>query len=73
MTLKCKNEMANVIIDQFGKDAWLHPIDDEWFSVNVKVAVSDQFFGWVVGIGGGVKIEAPENVKNKFSECISKF
>lgn len=31
VTLKCRNEMDNVIIDQFGKDVWIHPIDDECF------------------------------------------
>ena len=73
VTLKCRNDMANVIVDQFGKDVMMIPVDDEYFKVNVEVAVSDQFFGWVVGIGGGVKIEAPVDVKNKFSECINRF
>lgn len=45
VSLRCRNEMANVIIDQFGKDVWLHPQDDEWFTVNVSVAVTDQFLG----------------------------
>jgi hypothetical protein len=48
-------------------------LDDEYFKVNVEVAVSDQFFGWVVGIGGFVTIEAPENVKNKFNDCLKRF
>ncbi len=29
VSLRCRNEMANVIIDQFGKDVWIHPQDDE--------------------------------------------
>lgn len=73
VTLKCRNDMANVIVDQFGKDVMMIPIDDEYFKVNVEVAVSDQFFGWIVGIGGGVKIDAPEKVKIDFQECIRKF
>ena len=73
VTLKCRNDMANVIIDQFGKNVSMRPVDDEYFTVNVDVAVSDQFFGWVVGIGGGVKIEAPKNVKDKFDDCLKRF
>lgn len=73
VTLKCRNDMANVIVDQFGKDVMMIPVDDEYFKVNVEVAVSDQFFGWVVGIGGGVKIEAPENVRDKFNDCLKRF
>ena len=65
--------MANVIVDQFGKDVMMIPVDDEYFKVNVEVAVSDQFFGWVVGIGGGVKIEAPSNVIKRFKDCIKLF
>lgn len=73
VTLKCRKNMANVIVDQFGKSVKMIPVNDDYFKVNVDVAVSDQFFGWVVGIGGGVKIEAPESVKDKFKECIRRF
>ena len=73
VTLKCRNDMANVIVDQFGKNVMMIPVDDEYFKVNVEVAVSDQFFGWVVGIGGFVTIEAPENVTIKFKECLNRF
>lgn len=57
--------MANLIIDQFGKDAWLHPQDDEWFTVNVSVAVTDQFLGWIVALGGNVIITGPESAKER--------
>lgn len=73
VTLKCRNDMANVIVDRFGKDVMMIPMDDEYFKVNVEVAVSDQFFGWVVGIGGGVKIEAPENVNRKLACLLKEF
>ena len=72
VTLKCKNEMANVIIDQFGKDAWLHPIDDEWFTASVNVAVSDQFLGWIVALGGKVVITGPESAKERMKGLVEK-
>ena len=72
VTLKCKNEMANVIIDQFGKDAWLHPIDNEWFTASVNVAVSDQFLGWIVALGGKVVITGPESAKERMKELVGK-
>ena len=70
--LKCRNEMANVIIDQFGKDAWLHPIDDEWFTASVNVAVSDQFLGWIVALGGKVVITGPERAKERMKGLVGK-
>ena len=73
VTLKCRNDMANVIVDQFGTDIMMIPLDDGCFKVNVEVAVSDQFFGWVVGIGGFVTIEAPENVKKKMNDLLKSL
>ena len=48
--------MANVIIDQFGRDVTLRKVDDEHFEVRVDVVVSNQFFGWIVALAGKVVI-----------------
>ena len=72
VTLKCKNEMANVIIDQFGKDVTLRPVDDEYFTVSVAVAVSSQFLSWVIALEGNVQIEGPNNVKNKMKDLLKQ-
>ena len=45
--LLCDNDMANVIIDQFGRDVTLRKIDDEHFKVNVDVVLSSQFLSWI--------------------------
>ena len=66
--LRCKNEMSNVIVDQFGKDITMVPVDDDHFTVRVEVAVSDQFFGWVIGLGDGVRIDGPEKAVNRMKE-----
>jgi len=44
--------------------------DDRHFRITVPVAVSNQFFGWVVGLGKAVRIEAPEAVRNEFKEFL---
>ena len=62
--------MANVIIDQFGKDVSLRPVDDEHFSVSVAVAVSSQFLAWVIALEGNVKITGPENVKEEMKKLL---
>ena len=72
VTLKCKNEMANVIIDQFGKDVKLIPLDDEHFIVRVSVAVSSQFLSWVIALEGNVVIEGPDRVKEEMKELLKK-
>ena len=74
VTLKCKNEMANVIVDQFGRDVRMRPVDDEYFTVNVDVAVSSQFLSWVIALEGKAQIQSPESVKKEMKNLLkNKF
>jgi predicted DNA-binding transcriptional regulator YafY len=56
------NSLAGVIIDRFGKEVMLIPIDKCHFTVNVNVRVSKQFLGWIFSLGEKVKIVAPDEV-----------
>ena len=69
----CKNELAGVMIDRFGKDVTMVKVDSEHFYVNVKVAVSGQFLAWVIALGDGAKIVAPERVVEKVKEEIGRL
>ena len=55
----------------------MRPVDEETFKVVVKVNVSNQFFGWLCGIGKGVKIIEPTDVasdyKNNLSELMKEY
>lgn len=62
VTLECKNYLAGVMIDRFGKDIFLIPVDDFHFRTTVNVAFSDQFLGWIFALGDGVKIVGPDNI-----------
>ena len=70
VTLRCKNEMANVIIDQFGKNVNLMKVDEDFFDVRVNVAVSSQFLAWVIALEGGVTIVGPDYVKEKMKNLL---
>ena len=72
VTLKCKNSMANVIIDQFGRNVTLRPVEDGYFTVNVDVAVSSQFLSWVIALEGDVIIQGPDSVKKAMKELLGK-
>lgn len=71
--LKCKNSMAGVMIDRFGKDMSLIPLDVDHFIVNVKVAVSRQFLGWVISLGEDVTIVGPEDVVEYINREIERL
>lgn len=66
--LEVHNRLIGVILDRFGTDVMIIPADAEHFRVNVKVSVSNQFFGWLFGLGSDVKILAPENVVKRMKE-----
>ena len=72
VTLKCKDSMANVIIDQFGRNVTLRPAEDGYFTVNVDVAVSSQFLSWVIALEGDVTIQGPDSVKKAMKELLGK-
>ena len=70
VTLYGKNALAGVVIDRFGQDVIMVPADEEHFRARVTVAVSQQFFGWVTGLGAGIQIVGPEEVKEKYREYL---
>ncbi|MCR5747440.1 MAG: WYL domain-containing protein [Lachnospiraceae bacterium] len=62
-----KNELVGVMIDRFGKDIPVRGTKERgWSQTTVDVAVSNQFFGWIFGLGGDAKITAPEDVVKQF-------
>ena len=70
VTLEAENSLVSVLIDRFGKDIIIAPISDTHFKTTVTVAVSGQFFGWVMGLDGDIKIVAPTYVVDKMKETI---
>lgn len=63
VTMVFQNQMIGVVMDRFGHDVPVIKEDDNHFRVTVSVAVSNQFYGWVFGLGKSVRIVAPEHVK----------
>ena len=70
VTLCCGEHLAGVILDRFGKDIMMIPKDDHTFRVTVLVTVSPQFFGWITGIGAGIRIDGPEEVQEEYREYL---
>ena len=71
VTMVFQNRMVGVVIDKFGRDVMIMKEDDRHFRVTVPVAVSDQFFGWVFGLGKSVRIVGPESVKEKMKKALA--
>ncbi len=73
VTIEAENRMVSVIIDRFGKDIIIVPVDDEHFRTTVTVAVSKQFFGWIMAIDGDVRIIGPDSVVEKMKAEIDRL
>ena len=72
VTLLGKNYLVGVVLDRFGTDIPLRKEDDEWFRCRVNVAISGQFFGWVLSFGGDMKIASPQNVVEEYKSVLKK-
>ena len=72
--MRFRNELADAVIDQFGKDVMMIPLDEGHFSISVPVEISPPFFAWVAAFGRRAKITGPAAViveMRKFIERVS--
>lgn len=67
------NNFIGVIVDRFGSDLFIVKHDEHSFTVSVNVMLSPQFYAWVFGLGGGVRILAPERAILEFKDKISQL
>jgi len=73
VTLRFPKHLAGVLLDRFGRDITIRKEDNEYSSVRITVAVSNQFFGWLAGIGPDMKITSPQRVKNNYIEYLKQI
>ena len=71
--LRGENRMVGVLMDRFGKDIPLVPDGPDHFEARVEVAVSPQFFGWIMGLGGGIVITGPGPVVAKMRQEVRRL
>ncbi|MBQ6850375.1 MAG: WYL domain-containing protein, partial [Oscillospiraceae bacterium] len=55
------------------KDVLYSKDDDTHFTISAKVYISDQFYGWLCGLGKRVKIISPEYVANDYKAFLDKI
>ena len=58
-----------VVIDRFGRDVAMKPDGEEHFIARVEVAVSEQFYGWITGLGRDVEIISPDSIVEAIGIC----
>ena len=65
--LKAAPNKLEIITDRFGAAVVsIEAQEDESVLANVRVCVSQQFFGWVAGMGGAVTIAGPQSLVDEY-------
>lgn len=73
LTLEGESHFAGAVIDRFGADVMMIPVREDRFRVTVTVSISPQFFGWLVGLGKGIRISWPEDVAMAYKEYLQEI
>ena len=68
--LICDNTLMDAIIDRFGKEVTTYAYDMKSFRAVVDIAVNHVFYSWVFGFMGKVKINAPQDIKDKYLDMV---
>ena len=68
LTLRCDAALAGVVLDRFGQDISLIPDGETHFTVALDLVVSPPFWGWLFGLGGGVKVLSPQWAATEFRQ-----
>lgn len=68
--LECHNSVAGVVIDRFGLEPSFFKASDDSFFVTVRVVLSEQFYGWIFGLGGLIKIRSPESAVEGYKKML---
>ena len=66
VTLDFPEELIGIAYDRFGTDVKQRPGDKGRILVRTKCYVSNQFYGWLSGLGGDVKLVSPDSVVSSY-------
>ncbi len=64
------NELSGIVLEKFGTDVFMYPVNDKQFKAKLKISVSPFFFSWVLGLGDKARIIAPDAVVEKMAEFL---
>ena len=70
--IRFTNNLADQVIDEFGKDIVMFPTDERHFMIQAAVSVSPTFYAWVSTFGRSAKILGPEEVVDGMKEFLQR-
>ena len=73
VTLRCTADLEGAMRERFGATPMFLPEENGCFHFDVPICVSDQFYGWVCGFGGKIKVVAPPEVRQGMREMTARL
>lgn len=73
VTLEVDADKIEILMDRFGDAMQIISSDESVARVIVKIHKSEPFFGWITGLGGTVRIDAPPRLKQEYREYLLKL
>lgn len=73
VTLRVKEGLVDAVVDKFGNGVPVVKSSNEAVDLSVPVRISPQFFGWVAGMDGGVRICSPKRVATAYRAWLDKL
>jgi len=72
ITMRFERDLLNVVIDRFGMDVNIKPMDDQWFEICETVYVSPTFLSWMIQFQDKAKIIEPKDVVEEMKRTLEK-
>lgn len=73
VTLRCDYNIIDKVVDRFGEDINVTPVDEKRFDVTEKVYIGSTFYSWLFNYCGQIRIVAPESAKEGFRKMLHMF
>lgn len=69
-TLNVRADKVEIVMDRFGDAAEISKVDDESARAHVRIRKSEQFFGWIAGMGKTVTIAGPKRLVEEYRDYL---
>ena len=70
--IRFKEHLIGSVVDRFGTEIPIVREGNGWFSTNLDVVVSPQFYAWLYGFGEEAEILSPEDVREGMRDMTRK-
>ena len=72
ITLEFDATLIDVMFDKFGESIKIQKTDDKYTST-VKAIASEQFYGWLLGLGTRIKVTKPESIVQGLKDYVQSI